>query len=785
MTNKFDRIISALYLAKSDNREKMLADLILNILYNVNESVNIESIIEFIIDNFHLEPIKYEVQESIDSLIAENKICSKDKKYCLEDKAFSQIHETVLKVQGESTKRFEIFNHIVKDIFDGELLEDEINTIWTIFNEYLMECFMVFGRKAINIFLPYKNDELSEDDEIFKKSYEKLKTQKLIAIFKKLVIEYPERLTEPELRYLTGLATRAERFYSLGVEKEEYEKIKTLQIKDLVVLVDTNILYSVLNLRIHQENAAIFELIRIAKEKQIDLRLVYLPRTYTELQKVKAYLDKIISKENFRIPHIKVLLASDRLDSFARKFYENKLKNSDFPHPSEKVTYARDLFKGQGIIIYNNRFPQLEDDNELLNKKIIEYVDFQKYYNKLCDEKGYDFHLFKDDKKIEHDVFLREAVKILKAKFTEENELKFICLTLDRGLIHFDHYISRIENKGSHKVINPNFIQPSQFIKKLRPFIPISTNDYRKAFISSLTAPNFVKEDDKGTILIQKTMTYFKNLGIDDEEVIFNCIKRELFLEDLAKHEKDNTTEEFIKTEIAKEIDRIKEENASLEAEIVSQEKHKEKLIEIKEKEKKELLKEKDHAVQKMVSVVSNKDERIQHLEDELSSFKKELESDRKERIRERELANFKEALNNWNGKKEEYIAKMLNADIPIFNRNTIYFTFVFLFTICPIIVGFILKANDHIIAEIEKYGISQWWIWGILTLIFIIELFGRAYIFNKEKIKSGWEWLLAFLNKRMYSRVMAERKKIHESDFISNNEEKPTIDQYQESTNT
>ena len=46
MKNKFDRIISALYLAKSDNREKMLADLILNILYSVNETVNIDSIID-------------------------------------------------------------------------------------------------------------------------------------------------------------------------------------------------------------------------------------------------------------------------------------------------------------------------------------------------------------------------------------------------------------------------------------------------------------------------------------------------------------------------------------------------------------------------------------------------------------------------------------------------------------------------------------------------------------------------------------------------------------------
>lgn len=779
--NKLDRIISALYLAKSDNREKMLADLVQNILYSVNEPVDIDTLIKFIVDNFHLEPIKYEIQESIDILISEGDVCTREKKYCLEDKAYAKIHSIVLKGQGESGKRFEIFNHIVKDIFDGAVTEEEIKTLWTVFNEYLMECFMVFGRKAIDIFLPYKQDELNEDDDIFKESYLKLKADKLITIFKKLVVEYPERLTEAELRYLTGLATRAERFYSLGVEKEEYQKIKNLQIKDLVVLVDTNILYSVLNLRVHQENAAIFELIRIAKEKQIDLRLVYLPKTYTELQKVKSYLDKIISKDNFRVPQIKALLASDRLDSFARKFYENKLKNSDLPHPSEKVTYASDFLKSQGIVIYNNRFPKLEDDTEFIKKQIIEYVDFQRYYNNLCDEKGYDFHLNKDDKKIEHDVFLREGVKILKSKFSDENELRFICLTLDRSLIHFDHYSLRNESKETHKVINPNFIQPSQFIKKIRPFIPISTNNYRKAFISSLTAPNFEKDDDKGTILIQKTMTYFKNLGIDDEEVILNCIKRELFLEELVKHEKDNTTEEFIKTEIAKEIDRIKEEKEKLEKDILSQEKRTEKLIEIKEKEKKEILKEKEKEVINLETKVYNKDERIQQLEEKLTSFEKERELEKEERRKEKAFANFEKTLSQWNANKEEYISKQLSSDIPTFRKHTLYFTYVFLITIFPIVVGFILKANDQIIAKIESYGINQWYVWCGLTLVFIVELFGRAYLFNKEKVKNGWEWLVAFFKKSKYKSIMDTRRKVHQEDYINKNGQKP---QYDESTN-
>ena len=50
-----DQIISALYLAKSDNREKMLSDLIVNVIYNVGGAMPIDLILLYIKDTFHLE----------------------------------------------------------------------------------------------------------------------------------------------------------------------------------------------------------------------------------------------------------------------------------------------------------------------------------------------------------------------------------------------------------------------------------------------------------------------------------------------------------------------------------------------------------------------------------------------------------------------------------------------------------------------------------------------------------------------------------------------------------
>ena len=223
-------------------------------------------------------------------------------------------------------------------------------------------------------------------------------------------------------------------------------------------------------------------------------------------------------------------MASERLDKFARKYYENKLINTEYPHPSERVAYAMAMLKDRGLEIYNAKFRELEDDEEkeYINSLIIEYKDFKQYYNNICDEQGNTHRLNKDIKKIEHDVYLRESIKILKNKNERVNDLNFICLNLDRSLIHFDHYSLSISN--GKKEINPNFILPSIFIKKIRPFLPIVTSDYQKAFISALTAPSIEVEDNRESIAIQRSMSYFKNLGIESEEIILDCIRDELFL---------------------------------------------------------------------------------------------------------------------------------------------------------------------------------------------------------------------------------------------------------------
>ncbi len=773
-----DQIISALYLAKSDNREKMLSDLIVNVIYNVGGAMPIDLILLYIKDTFHLEAIEYEIQNCLDQLVEEDKLTQKDGRYNLLDIAKGEIHKSQLSSDGIGTKRFNSFKEILANIDDFELNDEEVEELWNVFNEYLLECFLVFGKKAINIFLPFKVDELNGDNDITSSAFEKLKSEKLISIFKLLTVEYPIKLNEAELRYLTKLANRAEKFYSLGITQEDYDKIKRLQIKDLIVLVDTNILYSILEFRKHPDDCAINEILRIANEKKIDLRLVYIPKTYKELQKARNYLEKVIPRENFKISHIRALINSDKLDPFAKKYYEGKLINSETPHPSQKIRYASDVLKTKSIIIYNNGFKELKENKEYLNERIKDYYDFQKYYNKICDEKGYDHSLYKDDKKIEHDVFLREAIKKLRVKLGNEDEMKFVCLTLDRSLIHFDHYIQRQNyNKDTGRVINPNFILPSIFIKRIRPFIPIETDDYRKAFISSITAPNLEKENYEESLVVQKSMSFFKNLGIDDEEIIMNCIKRELFFEEFTKHEKESTTEDFIKTEVAIEIERIKEEKKLSEAEVQTQKQKVINIVSDSEAEKQKLLNEKERLntnfetkESKLKESIRNKDEKIDKLESRLDILEKSHQDSLDENTKIRKKITFEKSMDDWNANRKDFIYDKWKIQRKELWKSFGYFHYVSLITILPVGIGVFLKANKNIIEYIESIGINQWYVWGLLIIVLLIEVLGRSYIFDKSKVKNGYKWGLALINRRNRDKIKSNLCNSFENDFLKEN---------------
>ena len=339
-------------------------------------------------------------------------------------------------------------------------------------------------------------------------------------------------------------------------------------------------------------------------------------------------------------------------------------------------------------------------------------------------------------------------------------------------------------SKEINEVITPNFILPSIFIKKIRPFIPIETENYRKAFISSIAAPNLEKENYEESLVVQKSMSFFKNLGIDDEEIIINCIKRELFFEEFTKHQKDSTTEDFIKTEIAIEIDRLKKEHEELQLKAEEERIANEEKLKKTESEKDREInahKKSNHNLviktDKLEEVVKSKDESISALEERLLVLERDKERVELEKAQIEAKARFEEKLRDWSVKKESFLINSWKKKRSSLNKALLYFGGVFILTIITVATGIFLKINKSVIPYLESKGVDQLYVWGGLVLLIIIEAFGRSYIYDKSKIKQGYVWGVALINRRNMKKIKEENMRDFSLDY-SKTIQKPILEQ-------
>lgn len=136
-------------------------------------------------------------------------------------------------------------------------------------------------------------------------------------------------------------------------------------------------------------------------------------------------------------------------------------------------------------------------------------------------------------------------------------------------------------------------------------------------------------------------------------------------------------------------------------------------------------------------------------LEKELQIYKqKELEDARIKKEKAHEEKKLRE-LNEINNQSKIYAQNQWSELQKSNNSDLLYMFFKLLFTAIPIGIGLLLKLYSPLNLWLDTIGNYQILIWGILSLFFIVELFGRTYIFNKERVKNGWKYLMLILSFR------------------------------------
>jgi hypothetical protein len=610
MEDKISKIARILELSSTETRENAVCSYIENVIFCFdNQPLTISDIMELIFELFEIRPIENEALNGIDSLIKSNHLEENGNKFKLTDDRYKEIRRVEILAEESIKQRQKRFSLLISEL--GEVNSTELDLLWKCFNEYLYDCFYQYGEYALNNFIQINNDENKlklVNGNPYYNAISKIKDTSTKVIFQKLVIHFAQKLSTEDLDYLESLANKTMTFYSLGLPKELHQEVLNSQI-DWTILVDTNFLYSVLDLHKNVENEASIQLLKTVQKLNLNVKFKYIPATISELKRKKNEFQDSIPQGTYTKPQISALLNSGRLDAFAEIYYENLLKNSDSLHPSQIIdTAERVINNAFNITIYNSKFEQITD--EQINNGIIEFERYIQIKNEVRREKTGFEPIYKHPKQIWHDILLREAIEWLRSQEGDDEVqtfagLKFLGVTLDKLLISFD---KNQLLRDKRRTIS-NFYTPSFLLERIHKFAPLETDDYKRAFIAAISSFNFYDKSVKRSKDAQKFVNYYRSKGLNDEKLLLSFLTDDLFLDNFFKE--DINEDIFFETEISKRITALQFESES-----------KSKVI--------ENLKQKNSQVNNEVKItvkqLSEKELELKQLEDSLQEAKTQIE---------------------------------------------------------------------------------------------------------------------------------------------------------------
>lgn len=611
------KVLSALSLAASDTREDTLKSILISTVFEKG-SIKESELIKTIESIFGFEPFKEEVNEiKLDLLNKDRLVKNPSGELTLSESELKGNQILDLKLKDREKARFENFKNFITDTLNCQIDINKIKILWGTFVQYLYNNFYEFGDDALNKLHPYINnngESKKYDGDFMQEAYTALKDKELCSIFKQTVEKFPDYASADDIDFLNELAQKTLAFTSLGFDPRIVDSSIDKTLIDWVLYLDTNVLYSLLDLHSHPENSACKALIQLIKDNKhhINIALRYSELTKKELN-AKGDEFKLLN-DTLSDSSIRALLKSNHLDDFSRQYYENLLNNRKATlHPSKVIEIAPNILIKDSIDISRNQKRVEKLGEDYLNTRIQDYRRFIDEKNSIREqfniEKKANFRqIDKSDKQIVHDIILREVIldqraSILKqGKIASINSVKYFGVTIDSLLLDYDKH--QIKDYSDHNSF-PVFFRPSFLLNKLIRVLPIKTGDYKKAFIKALTSKGFNKDVQKSHDILT-IVNYLKSRGIDNENIIFNIISEDLFLEKYKKNKNnpDFNQAEFIESELNREYSQKEQE-----------------LIKTKED-----LRVMSTEVLQQTSKTSDLEDKKNSLESELALYKKSLE---------------------------------------------------------------------------------------------------------------------------------------------------------------
>lgn len=441
----------------------------------------------------------------------------------------------------------------VRDSWKGEIADFletiDFGTLWGCLKQYLARAFQRHGIQTIALIDPaveinhtYSSSLSGLLEEVVSNvisSENGSLVKKLISDFMATTGNHPDRAT-----FISQLADGAFTYFSLTIDPEISKEFRK-HLNPLILYLDTNFIYGILDLTINPLVAVSNELITAINKFSLPFELRSHKRTIEELSASIDYQETRLGGLNWSRNISRAASSSRNISGVEQRFHQKFLETGIDVHSFfAPFHHADEIIKSKNIIICSSSSERLQERSTLISE-----------YTAYLESKG----KYKPYQLIEHDMTLLDEVRQLRNESKSSLDAGALLITCDFSLYRFDWEYCK---KSSSK---PCTVLPNVFWQVLRPFVP-TDNDFDRSFAETFAIPEFRIIGSHASEACSKMLSILAGYVGFPEETAARMLSNDILIENLQRVENDQQFQELIDLGIVKENTLLIEENRFIEA---------------------------------------------------------------------------------------------------------------------------------------------------------------------------------------------------------------------------
>jgi hypothetical protein len=580
-----------------------------------NKLSSMQEILDVLKDQLGITLDSARCREQLEQLEKAGKIARFENGFKLTESAFAEAQrliEDAQRIEDDAKKQFAT---VVEDLCPGL----DPSQVWSDFNDKFLAPFV--KDMGAHIFrLLTTGTQASEFRQLAKDYLTRFVSsypQDTASALQKVILNFLNSRDRSVRSYILRVMNSYFYVEALGVTEKDLQKLMELAGSRPIfkVFVDTNFLFSILNLHDNPSNEAAKALmdLRGRLHESVTVRFYVTPLTLDEAKRVIASQKSSLTGIRMTPNLVRGAQAARIMSGIQQRFIEACADNPSLDAESFFRPYINDLLKIarlSGIELYNEKLDDYKTKQEVV-KDILEQQSFEE--NRYgSDAKPYEA--------LEHDIVLWHFVKGKRQSYLESPiEAEYWIVTIDYRFLAFDRY----KTKNQQIAV---CVHPTALIQMLQFWVP-RTDMLEEALLASLRLPLFFSEFDpeaeKVAIKILQTLGRFENVEDIPADTVANILLSESLRAKMSATSQVEEQVQLIREALIEEQNRLQRELEESRGRLREKEKEtmemKATIRDLKREieQEKRLRKSVEHQLQQAQKEIDKLKERIKAKEDE------------------------------------------------------------------------------------------------------------------------------------------------------------------------